>query len=256
MSGLASILRRAFGALGTERTRELSAARTPETATAVRVETTNGGIDVEPADGDAVTVSATARTTKSGDGLDNVELDIEEDGETLSVAPVLPEGDHGISVSLDVRVPESLGVSHVETENGGIEVRNVAGDARLVTANGGVEAERVDGALSAETTNGRVELTDCRVTDARSTNGRVVLTLDDVTGDVDARTTNGSVTVRVPDDANARFDLSTDLGSVDTENLTCHVETRSRTRLVGELGDGGPTITGRANTGSVTLTSR
>src|SRR5271165_2493640 len=109
-----------------------------------------------------------------------------------------------------IRTRKVHGEVFAHTTNGNLEAQDVNGNVILETTNGGIQAEMAHGSLEAKTTNGSIH---AAVDDAtanwpvrlHSTNGRIELK---VTGgtipDVRAETSNSSVSLQLPQGANAR----------------------------------------------------
>lgn len=241
------------GAIGPERTRELSETYDPSTSTQLEVATRNGSIDIHPAEGGELTVDATAKTRHEDDDLDAVSVEISESGETVSVSTGIPENAKGISVELDVGVPDSLAVAHVVTKNGSVAVQDVTGDTLVETKNGKIDVQDVDGTVTVRTKNGVISTTGTRVREAASKNGSLDVELPALDEAATFETKNGTISIAVPRDLDADFSLETKRGLATIEGLTSLVESSSRRHVVGELGVGGPRIDAQTKNGSVNL---
>lgn len=241
------------GAIGPERTREISVTHDPTTASRLEVATKNGGIDIHPSDGDELTIEATATTRREDDDLEAVTLDLQESGETVSVSAGIPTNARGISVDLDVGVPASLAVSSVVTKNGPVEVWNVAGDVTVETKNGKIDVQHVDGTVIVRTKNGAISTRGTPVCEAASKNGTLDVELPALPEAASFETKNGTIGIAVPRDLDADFRLDTKRGTATIESLTSLVETSSHTHVAGELGTGGPVIDAHTKNGSVSL---
>lgn len=241
------------GAIGPERTRELQETHDPATASSLEVATKNGGIDIHPAEGDELTVDATAKTRHEDDDLDAVSVEIHESGETVSVSTNIPTRANGISVELDVGVPDTLGVAHVVTKNGSVAVRDVTGDTLIETKNGQINVHDVDGTVTVRTKNGAISTSGTRVREATSKNGTLDLELPGLDEAAMFETKNGTIRIAVPRDLDADFSLETKRGRATIEGLTSLVESSSSRHVTGELGAGGPRIDAQTKNGTVTL---
>ena len=71
-------------------------------------------------------------------------------------------------------------------------------------------------------------------------------------GEATFETVNGSVTVEVPEAANADIEIRTTNGRITTD-LPIATTRSSRRRVEGTLGDGGPTLRLKTVNGSITL---
>lgn len=262
MAALSSIIddltdiARDLGALGDERTRDLTATHDPETTTAFAVESRNGTIEVHPTDGDAVVVDAVARSRHEDDDLDAVTLDFETTDDTLVLSVAVPDGNRATSVDLDVGVPDALAVTHVVSKNAEVDVRDVHGDTHVETTNGKIRVTDVDGSVTVHARNGAIAVRDTPVRDVASKNGKIDLALPGIDADTTVEAKNGKLTIAVPADADADFDLSATHGTVSVEGLSCLVESESRHHVTGELGAGGPRLDAHTKNGTVTLRAR
>jgi Putative adhesin len=165
------------------------------------LENTNGSVRLVGWDEAKVRIEAVKRA-RSERALEELKVEIEGEGERLSVRTVYPRprswmGGAG-SVEYRVSVPRGARV-RVSTVNGRMEVSGVLGSVRATTVNGSVDLTGVGGRVEASAVNGGVEVDVARVDPSgrsavSSTNGSVRLTLPrDVAADVEARTVNGSV---------------------------------------------------------------
>lgn len=241
------------GAIGPERTREISETHDPATASSLEVATKNGSIDIHSAAGDELTVDATVKTRREDDDLEAVSVDIDESDETVSASTNIPEGASGISIDLDVGVPDSLAVAHVVTKNGTVAVRDVTGDTLIETKNGKIDVQHVDGTVTVLTKNGAISTSGTPVREAASKNGTLDVELPGLDEAASFETKNGTISIAVPRDLDADFHLDTKRGLATVEGLTSLVESSSRTHVMGELGVGGPRIDAQTKNGTVTL---
>lgn len=241
------------GAIGPERTRDMTETYDPTTASSLEVATKNGSIDIHPATGEELTVDATAKTRREDDDLDGVSIEVSESGEQVSISANIPDSARGISVDLDVGVPDSLALAHVVTKNGSVAVQDVAGDTLVETKNGKINVRNVDGTVSVVTKNGAISTSDTLVREAASKNGTLDIELPGLEEPATYETKNGTISVAVPRNLDADFSLETKRGRATVEGLTSLVESSSRSHVMGELGVGGPRIDAQTTNGTVTL---
>jgi len=161
--------------------------------------------------------------------------------------------DWSADVAYRIIAPSRLALD-VDTHNGGVTVREFAGDCRLITHNGGVKAEGIAGRLHAHTHNGGIS--------ASVSGEHVVLQTHNGGVHLDAGATRrigGEVTSH-------NGGLRIDLGKQTATELTCETHNgglncsadlknmhASRTRVFGQLGDGGPPLTVRTYNGGVRI---
>ncbi|SEO35963.1 Putative adhesin [Halogranum amylolyticum] len=261
--------RRAFLALGVTATTALAGCnaasveareRTTDTvdvadATELVVTGRNGSVTVEARDRDTVELTATKRSLVGRDAFDDATVRTEVADGTLSVGvDYATDRARRVAVDLDIRVPASLSVSSVETQNGSVEATGTRGDATITSQNGTVTATDVDGFVTLTTNNGTVESSGCRGVDGvRTANGTVDVEVLDIRQDVDVSTANGSVEVAVPPSLDAEVELTAGNGTVDVDGLELANLERTSRRITGRLGDGGNRLRLSVSNGSADL---
>lgn len=163
----------------------------------------NGGVRLEGWDRDEFLV--TACLTAGGDSQAEAEaalakLSVERRGDD-----VVTNGprDGEWNVFLVVQAPRRSTVS-IETENGPVTLREMAGNVTAETENGPLSLVRTAGMIRARTTNGPVSVLDgAGDLDVSSTNGPLSVRLAGKRWEgrgLKARTSNGPVTLQVPED--------------------------------------------------------
>jgi hypothetical protein len=209
----------------------------------LEVQTRNGAVDVtgDPARSDAeIEVTFTARAATEAEAKERV------DAATLSVArnehgrlvikPVFPGGPRdGDGASISVRLPGADGVT-IDTSNGPVSVRGLAGALAVDTSNGPVSIDDHDGPARIDTSNGPVKvlhLASSLFVD--TSNGPV--SAEDVSGPVTVDTSNGPITLSLGPEQGGPLHLDTSNGPI-----TVHVG----------LGFNGPVRLDTSN-GSVTV---
>jgi hypothetical protein len=145
-----------------------------------------------------------------------------------------------ISIRYEVRVPSGLNLSF-KTQNGDVRLENVKGSRiEALTTNGGITGRGVTGGIEAQTVNGGITMDLAAISgDTRmvTVNGGVVLTVaPDVNADLEATVVNGGVLVQ--------------------EGLTLSGDERSRQRVTGRLGSGGPRLVVQTTNGGVRVGPR
>jgi hypothetical protein len=206
---------------------------------------TNGVVRFEVTDEEGIDVRAVRIVRANSDQAAKEALAAFEIRETVGgdrVAIDSTNSGAGLTFSLQRRVEYVIRVPRwtnlkVETTNGDIEVGGgrVTGTFQAGTTNGGIRALGLENTAAASTTNGQIHLEIAKITD----NG------------VSCETTNGAIELTVPPDINARLSARVTNGSINTEGLTLGVSEKSRRRLDGAIGRGGPTITLETTNGSI-----
>lgn len=218
----------------------------------------NGSVDVTPADGDKVEVTAT-KVVRRGDP-DYVRFEVQRLGpgdQDVLICAIWGErsgcdedGYHGrgerhgrgndIRVDFTVKVPRGVKVG-AHSVNGAVRVEDVAAEVEAETVNGSVNVSTVSGPVNASTVNGSV----------RASMGRF-----DLRSDMRFSTVNGSVVAEFAGDIDADVDLSTVNGRFVTDfpvTIQGRIDPR---RLRATLGKGGPRIRLSTVNGNVELRKR
>lgn len=184
----------------------------------VEIKGVNGSIEASPSAGGEVVVQAEKRARR--DDPAEVEIKIVEHAAGVTICAVYPRsrwslranscepGEQGslgadrndVEVEFTVRVPDGVHFAG-RTVNGGITAEGLGGDVLANTVNGSVRASG-RGVVRGETVNGSLH--------ARL--GRA-----DWTGDLSYSTVNGSITVELPEDANAEVSASTVNGGIEAD---------------------------------------
>jgi hypothetical protein len=210
----------------------------------------NGQIDASPATGSQVEVRATREVRTSSEQASREMLQKAAMREVVAPDRVTiqgPEEGDGrdvrrarITIKYDIRVPKGLNLL-LKTQNGGVRLENIeGGQISASSTNGGVTGRNLSGAVEATTVNGGIQMDLEAVTGETrmvTVNGGVVLTLaSDVNADLEATVVNGRVSVQ------DGFPLSGD--------------DRSRQRVAGRIGTGGPRVVVQTTNGGVRVGSR
>lgn len=198
----------------------------------------------------------------------------------------LGTGTRNISISFDVYLPEasvangstsggSVSAEDIKnrltlrTSGGSVNVNNVHGYAELRTSGGSIELENMSGSISARTSGGSVRVSNlsgeaelrtsggsirleniAAKISARTSGGSINAGFTSFNEDIDLRTSGGSISINLPTTDNFNLDLSG--GKVITE-LRNFTGSTDRRRIVGQIGNGGPTISARTSAGTVEL---
>ncbi|BDU70883.1 DUF4097 family beta strand repeat-containing protein [Mesoterricola silvestris] len=132
-----------------------------------------------------------------GAGKEQVKVVLEPRNGGLEIRGEYPKDSHkGPVCEMDLKVPRSV-LPILETVNGLVELKDVAGAAACRTVNGAIRVEHLQGALTAETVNGGITGSDLAgpVT-ARTVNGAIRLAAQNLKGRLKATTVNGTLRIR------------------------------------------------------------
>ncbi len=190
----------------------------------LKIESDNLKINLSPSDGDEFKISySTYSETEVLHSVENGVLRVyTDDSEGFNLMGFLDFSDSEINVT----VPSSYaGDINVVGKNGQIELNeiNTAGNVVCENTNGSIEAERVNAAsLKLSSENAGIEMDDVIVfglTEAFSTNGRIVAQFCEFDGGADFKSTNGRI-----ETAGCIFKgnntLSSDNGSCELSDVT------------------------------------
>ena len=221
----------------------------------VTVRNINGKIDVKPATGDQIEVTAVKRW-KRGDPR-RVRIEVtrvgENDGDVLVCALWSENAEcdesgyrsnnsgnnnntGNVSVDFTIRLPRGVHV-RAGSVNGSVSVTGATGEVKASSVNGGIIASSVGGPVSASTVNGSI---DVKMGSAGN-------------ADLSYSTVNGSVVVQVPDGFNAEIDFTTVNGQLRSEFPMTISGRISQRHIRGTVGKGGRRLKLRTVNGNVSL---
>ncbi len=215
----------------------------------IEVGNINGGIDVEPSEGNTVDILAqkTARGATpeaAKQALERIEIEesvsasmIKVETKVQRTGGFLNRG--GAEVKYIVRVPLGADVKF-STVNGGIEINRLKGRIQAETVNGGIKAREVAGEIDASTTNGGVEVDLTQLAEGGAKLG----------------CTNGGIKMRLPAEARATISASIANGGITTNGLQLETSESTRRHLEARLNGGGPRIEIEGTNGGIRIESR
>lgn len=173
----------------------------------------NGGVRVERGAGGeyAITacVSASAATQAEAQAA-AATVRIEVNGNRVGVSGIQDRAIRNWNVQLIVLAPDGAAID-VETTNGPIGVRDLAGTFTLRASNGPISVSGVDGEVKARAANGPISVEGGRGTfDVETANGPIGVRLTGRRweGSFTARAQNGPLTVTVPADYQTGVEIS------------------------------------------------
>jgi DUF4097 and DUF4098 domain-containing protein YvlB len=197
----------------------------------------NGTVEVGAWEKEEVEIRARKSTRGNSADLGRVQIVVDTQPNEVSVRTLYPESE-GIDVSVEyrIRVPARVVLRRVETINGSVSVRGVAGSGLLRSVNGNVEL--LEGA-------GRF--------DARSTNGNVRIELNQLPpgSPISIETVNGNVVLALPANADAELDILSMNGDFRSELPVMLNGKLSSHDFRGRLGRGGDAVKVRTVNGGI-----
>ena len=226
----------------------------------VKLQNINGDVEVVPATGNRVEITAIKRNRR-GD-TDDVRIEVKRYGtneENVFVCAIWGEAtcdengyhsprrrhrdhdeDNDTEVEFTVRVPRGVNVD-VGTVNGSVDVRGATGEVHASSVNGGVEAISEGGPVSASTVNGSIRAS--------------MRTLG--SGGLEFSTVNGSITVELPEDLNADLRMNTVNGTLSSRDFPLTVTGRFNPQnMRATIGKGGTRLSFSTVNGNVEIRKR
>ncbi len=155
-----------------------------------------------------------------------------------------------------IGVGEVDGQMDLESSGGSIRIAAVTGDAQIQSSGGSITIERAGAAVDASTSGGSIKVEEISGPLRASTSGGSVrANLTETPGsDSELRTSGGSIEVRLASHVAVDIDARASGGSV-SDRIGVDATTKSKGRLVGTVGGGGPRMVLRSSGGSVRLVS-
>ncbi len=220
------------------------------------VKNVNGDIRISTWDKAEADVTAVKIAKRRAEDLDLVKIETSSGAGFAAIDTIWPKTPfHGlrVEVNYEIKVPAGIRLEMVRSTNGELILTGSFGEVTADTTNGDIHLEGAAGPAYLDTTNGDIEARDIRGSvKADTTNGGITLTVDKLKDNVEAETTNGSITVRLIGPINARLDAETTNGSIDVAvPVTLKEMSRSRRRISGTIGDGGPLLSLDTTNGSI-----
>ncbi len=199
-----------------------------------------GRNDVTIIGGDQLTIQVEATRYGFGwsasdarEGLEQLELDVAQDGDTVRIETSRPSGlpffgrppfaqlritvptEVELTIQTidgDITLRDANGVGSLVTTNGDIDARDTSGDLKLKSTNGDIKLENYSGTLALETVNGDIRLRNSHTTDVTvsTINGDVIL--HEISGWLRANTISGDIDIKQARDA--RIDIETTNGEI------------------------------------------
>jgi DUF4097 and DUF4098 domain-containing protein YvlB len=217
----------------------------------VDIEVLSGKVTIQAGSGGLVEVTGTL-----GDGVEELEIDADEDGVSIEVE--YDEEYHGrqeVSTDLLVKVPAGVSLS-VETVSASILVSGVTGEMDLESVSGTIEVSGMPAGLDVETVSGNISIESAPpesdiasvsgkidiqaaggLIDVENVSGKIMIhggvidggDLESVSGDItchampgpgndlDIETMDGTITLLVDPSLVASFDISTFSGTIENQ---------------------------------------
>jgi hypothetical protein len=223
--------------------------------TVLKVTNLNGQIEVNTWDGDTISLNAIKKSTFGQEELDNVEINVIESENQIDIeVRYVGERTSTPSVDMNIKVPTFVYVDTVMTSNGGVQISGIKGDVFATSSNGAVIIKNVDGYVTATTSNGRIDVSGTTgIKGLQSSNLGIKAEVFDFQDNISISTSNGGITVYINPLLNAIVDMSTSNGQISISGISLNVTTDEEKHKVGDLGEGGNTITITTSNGNINL---
>ncbi|MFF2483253.1 DUF4097 domain-containing protein [Paenibacillus sp. NPDC058071] len=187
----------------------------PANTKTLRIEVSNGTVDVEGVDAGGGLVVKTANG--------NIKADVINGPVDLSAS------------SGEVFAKAVTGATVLSAKNGAIRAADIEGALTASTINGSIELKRVSGAIEAETKNGKIRIEEAGSSvKADTLNGEIELDSSVVAGDWDIDSSVGEIRLNIPFQGNFSVYGSVTFGSITTD----FPFTTSKKTVRGTVGEG------------------
>lgn len=157
----------------------------------------------------------------------------------------------------DIEVGHIDGPVNLNTSGGDIEVRYAVGDVKVHTSGGNIEVADAEGSVKASTSGGDIKIGGVvGILHASTSGGNVSARLEGpLLEDAVLSTSGGNVTAWVEEGTGFHLDARTSGGGVKADGVTIKIESGSlgRSKLVGEVNGGGPTLKLRSSGGNINV---
>jgi DUF4097 and DUF4098 domain-containing protein YvlB len=208
----------------------------------LNLENINGNVEIEGWDRDEVEINYTKRS-RSQEGLDRMEVLIEENGDRLSISTEYKKSsgrNNNGAVDFTVYVPRGAALE-LDLVNGNLDVKGHEGSINADLVNGNLTAE-LAGEAELGTVNGSLDVT---------------LNAMQATGRYELSSVNGGLTLRLPAGAGARVEAETVHGSISNDfGMEVDKGRYVGKSLRGKIGDGGADIELSNVNGSIKIVSQ
>lgn len=188
-----------------------------------------------------------------------INLDLRTSGGDISVGDLNGEVKARTSGG-DIKIAKIDGDLTAHTSGGDIYVREGTASAKLHTSGGNVRVERAGGRTEVSTSGGDIRLDEVKeLVSARTSGGNIhAFITGPLTDDTELGTSGGDVVVNLRRDIGFQLDARTSGGEVDAEGLTITIDRGGvgKSRLVGTVNGGGPTLKLRSSGGNIDIRTK
>ncbi|MDA3813477.1 MAG: hypothetical protein PF570_04410 [Candidatus Cloacimonetes bacterium] len=255
---------------GDKITKEFHETFNPKRGCKLNVHNRNGKVEIKSWKEDYIDISAILETNKSEDEFEKIKIEVlDEDGCTIKTKEL--KKNPKVSVNYEIKVPEGVKVSEINSSNGKILIIDCEGDMNLNTSNGKIEVFDSNGKFIAKSSNGGIEFVNLSgIAEAITSNGaiRVVRTPEFKKGvtsngkitieieekmknDIYLSTSNGSINISIDPTLDLNIDASTSNSRIDLNGIEVTSSKFSKNSLIGKINKGGTKITASTSNGNI-----
>lgn len=161
------------------------------------------------------------------------------------------------SVSGTIQIGDHLNRVYVKTVSGKIKLRNIRGNIEAKTTSGKVSGHEINGDIKASSVSGDLAFLDSQggLSYLHTTSGKIraeLKVIDKDASGMSLSTVSGDITLYLPEDASFDLDISTVSGEINS-GFKVLIDSVSKRKLQGEVGDGGINIELETVSGDISL---
>jgi len=161
------------------------------------------------------------------------------------------------SVSGTIQIGDHLNQVDTKTVSGNIKLRNIRGNIEAKTTSGEVSGQEINGDIKASSVSGGLAFLDSQggLSYLHTTSGKIRAELKFIDKDASGMslsTVSGDITLYLPEDASFDLNISTVSGEINS-GFKVLIDSVSKRRLQGEVGDGGINIELKTVSGDISL---
>lgn len=161
-----------------------------------------------------------------------------------------------LRLKYEIKVPAKFNLK-ISTAGGDIKVGGVDGEISLNTSGGDIWTDRVSGSLKLNTSGGDIKIfSDDASIDAKTSGGDITLEYTGKNKGIELRTSGGDIDINLPSDFNAKVELSTSGGNVSCNFKLNNIEKMSRTKIFGDINNGGNKLIATTSGGDIEVRSK
>jgi len=223
--------------------------------TILKVANINGDVEIIRWDGNTVTLDAKISSYKGNDELEKIIINVNESYNLIDIeTKYLGTGKVEVSTDMIIKVPTLVTVDKVTTSNGDVQISGTKGNTTVHSSNGEITITDVNGYVTASSSNGDIEIKDTTgIADLDTSNGDIYVEIFDFQENISIDSSNGGISIYINPSFNATINMSTSNGQISIAGISLNLTTDEEKYKVGNLGEGGNTITITNSNGNINL---